>query len=299
MASCQSEAEVKFRLYARVYYSLRTVMLAYTILFTITWIVMGFDSTVEQIFSPDKPGMGFHWSTLQAMSGLAYVLAVNFHVGGLTWSRFKTELKRDLREIRGRNFDEYVSLGFAVDPRRTLIPITFIPLFALFLFEVPYILTLGATSFGGAFSPIYILNGVPRLVFYRDFTVLLGSVTATLFFLSIKKPSWLGENITLKYRGGKTLAALCSLCLSTWIIWILYSSPLPVQTVETLQLNQSEAWLIPIQKQFPQNTYIYYSENGEINGWHRDEPIIHLINITMKYLVFLAVGYYFIVKIPR
>ena len=137
MASCQSEAEVKFRLYARVYYSLRTVMLAYTILFTITWIVMGFDSTVEQIFSPDKPGMGFHWSTLQAMSGLAYVLAVNFQVGNLTWSQFKTEFKRDIRGIRGGNSEEYVSLGFVVDPRRALVPIIFIPFFPLFLFEVP------------------------------------------------------------------------------------------------------------------------------------------------------------------
>ena len=299
MASCQSEAEVKFRLYARVYYSLRTVMLASTIFFTCIWFIIGFDSTVEQLLSPDKPGLGFHWSTLQAMSGLAYILAVNFQMGNLTWSRFITELKRDLRGIRGSNFEEYVSIGFAVDPRRALIPIIFIPFFALFLFEVPYIFTLGITSFGDLFSPIYILNGMPRLVFYRDFTILLGSVAATLFFLSMKKPSWVGENITMKYRGGKTLAALCSLCLSTWIIWVFYSSPLPVQTVETLQLNQSESWLIPHQKQFQQNTYIYYSENGEINGWHQDEPILHLINITVKYLVFLAVGYVFLVKIRR
>ena len=66
---------------------------------SVGWIVFGWDGTVEQLFGGSY-GSGIHWSTIQTVTLFFYLLALNFHVGGLTsFRQVGREALFDLRTI--------------------------------------------------------------------------------------------------------------------------------------------------------------------------------------------------------
>jgi len=290
----------------RIYYGVRTIFLATSLIFTIAWVYAGYDSTFEQIFDPDPThnGIGIHNSTLQSMSLLVYFLVVNFQVGGLkSLSQLWREIKLDLKGIFGFNIKEYEVKGYVFHPYRAIIPALFIPVTALFVFEIPYVFLLNYYHFNSVIWPTYVSWSNPSPVFYRNILTPIACTLVSLLFIKQRGSKYLGSHINYKYRLGKLLSIFAAVTVLMWGVWIIYPSNAEVKTVDSINSNLTKPWVLPTQKLFPQNTYVFFNVSigdyyirRDLDGFHVVEDVVHTLNIVTKYMVFLTVGYVFMVQ---
>lgn len=280
-----------------MYYSVRVSLLEVSFICLAAWAYFGFDSTTQQLFYEDCARASFHWSTAVGLLALAYCLAVNFQVGGIRNLRqLRTEIRRDIRSIPKLSMKEYEGVKSVVDPFLALMVIVLVPLFALFLFEVPYSFLLDYFQFNSLFFPIY----YSPLMVERNFSFLIAPAVISVFALKRY-----GKN-GFRYRIDRWLAIMLFLTVIVFLIWVYYPSSSPVQTEESLGLSQSETWVMPKQQLFPQTAVSYLNVSRDtfyqaknLFFIHTDEWPVHLLNVVSKYLVFLSVGYLFMVKVKK
>lgn len=319
-----------------LYFKGRITGLEFTIIFTVAWVIFGFDSTLEGSLDPSKSiGLGFHWSTLQTLFLFFYLGMLNFNVGGLkSLHQLKWEVKRDLRYVfRLRperkmlnSIDQWrymwpQSRYYEFGPLRGLICSFSIAMIGLGAFDIPWAFLYNYFQFGDLMWPIYRLDG--GVLIFRNFGVTLGVLYLYIYALKappnlIKKilefQSFSEFNIPSRFKvklrlDGYALGLLILTAL-VWGFWIYNPNRMGILFVAELDGNlvlSSEVggpWIFPSQTLFPQTTYTYYNvSRGEIysgknmGGWWQDDPPVHALNLLAKYLTFATVGYIMMVKV--
>lgn len=290
-----------------LYFGFRVAFLATALIFSVLWIIYGFDSTIEQIFFPEEAGLGVHLSTYQTLSLIIYVSLINFHVDGLK------NIKQLIREIK-LDFKAFIhpliirklqsERKYAVEPLRALICSGCLALICLFIFEIPYVFFLNYYHFGDWFFPVYMFEtDFLSPVFYRNIILL---VLPLIFFIWALFYPTITKGWKIKYRLNLKAFNLLLIMVACWLAWISFDSSHEPESPESLGLDLSKNWTFPTQERFPQNTYIYfdiplntYYVRENLFGWHQDDWQVHLLNIWTKYMVFLSVGYIFQVKIKN
>ena len=280
-----------------LFFSLRHVFLASAIVFTIIWIYFGFDSTLEGLFDPALQGIGFHWSTFQTMALSSYILMINFDVNGLTsLNQLAYEIQEDLLGFIHPWVAREISANqkHLVNPLTALVYSGCISVGALFVFELPYIFLFNYFQFNSLMWPFYFW----QTNFFGQSKEFIRNVGLSIlpFFLAwwiLYFPKKLSFTVRKKW-----VLILLSLTLSTWIIWIMIPASVAVQTPASMNLPSGD-WLFPKQHLFPQTIYDYYLnatvnqpyESINQNGWHQNDPPVHLINIVTKYMIFVTITY--------
>jgi len=293
------------------------------------WIFFGFDSTVGYSqdyilqnwlgYTVDTPlsesyGLGLHWSTIQTMCFLGYVSFLNLQRGGLTslkeiWSAIKTDLgywKRiyKLRNIRKESVEKE---GEVVDGVRAMVFTGFLLLACIFTFEVPWVFGYNWCHFGDLLWPIYrghlnmkafgiwdtdlVWQGL-NYIFYRNIGFMIGGIgltALTLYSAVIKngEPRFLYK---VKFRKDRVFGVLALITVLLFTFWFYYP----------FTYNHYHGSC------FPQTVYTYYDVANyetytidQIHGIWVENDGIHTLNIATKYMVFISLGYLFMVKVEK
>ena len=191
------------------------------------------------------------------------------------------------------------------DPRIHFVFTGFVPaimfscllaVFALFVFEYPYVFMLNWFHYGDLFFPIYYYNAsVMSPTFIRNTFGVLGP----LFFILVT-PRLFGY--VFRIRLDRYAVILTLVASVVWMGWIIYPSDqeyVEPSNIVTPLTGPIQVW--PKQTLFPQTIYIYLNvsrevglhERDDLDGFYLNDPPVHLFNVLTKYLVFLAVGYVF------
>ncbi len=287
----------------RGYYATRIVFLASSLFFLFLWALFGFDSTLENIDGSNPYGFGMHISTIQAASMIFYFSFVNLNVGGFkSRKHLISEIKIDLRTLWGFKINYGAIMNYPVKAWRFQFMLDimysgFLVLIAGFAFEIPYVFMLNYFQYNSLMFPVFMYKGGEALL--RNLFFLLVPIgwcmIYPLFFRS-----------RAKYRIDRLLALFILITSLVWLGWIIYPSQMEYKSPDDIDLNiEPLTW--PNQKLFPQTIYAYLNvtmEEGNhsrknIDAWHNDDPPVHLLNVLTKYMVFLSVGYLFMVKIEK
>jgi hypothetical protein len=227
----------------------------------------------------------------------AYVLIVNFDVGGLTsLSHLFFEIQADLMGLIPKFYRVAQDMSAAkqrlIDPFSSFLYACLIPVAALFIFEIPYIFAYNWFQHGSLMWPFYyweLQNG-----WSREFIRNIGIPPIALFL------SWwllyFPRKIVFKPRT-KYAMLLILFTILFWVIWIIMPHTAP-QTPESLGLPTAN-WTFPAQQLFPQTIYDYYLnvtvnqpyESVNQNGWWQNDPPVRFINVLTKYMVFITLTY--------
>ncbi len=276
------------------------------ILLGIAWAFLGYDSTIATLYDRKFYGLGVHFSTLQAMAGLFYILIINIHVGGLrSWGQLSREIKGDLRILVKWNFKEEREnykkriTWRHVSPFQAVIFSGLAVMFASFVFEIPYIFALNYFHFQDLLFPIYQLAGGDlTFLFWRNLLIFILPISFIFFiFPGMYK-------LKLRTDHLYVFTILVFLILG-WMLWIYAPTNTNLVAI-AYQVNYTQdlngVWMPQVNKGFPQTTYLFYELRGnerEVKGFWIQDDYIHTLNILTKYLSFALIGFIFSVKGPR
>jgi hypothetical protein len=246
------------------YFSARNIGLALVLVSTAMWAIFGWDSTVEYTLLGEKNayGYGTHWSTVQTIFLVFYLLALNLQVGGVrSFRQLGAEVKRDFRTfalqgfvildlLRGKigkakegwsgirkSYTNYAS----VDPVRGFFFAGGFAFIATVLFELIWVPLYDYFNFGNWAWPVYyfghLLFGSPLLgpIFARNVFELsiLGVFGAIMFYTAVDgEKGNFRRRFSVKWRFDRYALALVVLTASLWILWVLF----PHSKVDTSQL---------------------------------------------------------------
>jgi hypothetical protein len=292
---------------SHLYFGLRIIFLVSSIIFSLLWLAYGFDSVIEEIFVPSEKGLGVHLSTFQTASLFIYISMINFHVNGLTSVRqLFGEIRHDIRGLFGFRVGslrkEYSKRNSYVGSFRASVYSCSMALSLIFVFEFPYVFFLNYFHFGSWLWPVYMFEPVMgfSLSFYRNMILLIFPMFLAVWLL-IYPMKW-----RVKYRLNFNLLFLLLIMVFSWQQWILYDSEVEIKTPDNMGLDLSTDWVFPEQKLFPQTVYVYFDSPSDeyymrdnMVGWHQYDWPVHFLNVLTKYMVFLSVGYIFMVRIEK
>jgi hypothetical protein len=286
-----------------MYYAGRTLSLTAALLFLFAWAYFGFDSTDAGAIDPEYYGVNVHFSTYATAALTFYVLCLNMQLNGLSRQSFIRNFKHDLRNIikfwdihkDRQNYSFYRE----VEPLRGFFYAALIPLAIIFIFEVPYVFILNYLHFDSLLYPIYIYDsGILTNMFYRNFSLLILPLFLAWYILYYPK-KW-----RIKYNLDRRALQLLIICIAAWGLWILYNPPEPIETVASLGLDPNITWTMPNQIYFPQTVNIYTETGGHFNTstiqhFYQEHDIVHALNVGVKTLTFLSMGYIFMARVER
>lgn len=279
---------------------MRIVFLSVSLLFLILWIVFGFDSVIDNLFNPgNEYGVGFHYSTLNAMFLTLYISVINLQVGGLrSVSELVNEVVFDFKCVFAfinRNGlklrEDHASKGYTFHPVLDFMFSACLALLCLFVFEVPYVFMFNYYHYGDLFYPVYAFQGGMTLA--RN---LMGFFIPLAYCLFITRFIY-----RLKLRADRFLLIFSLVASILFVAWVVLPGEQPYMTPQDISL-EIEPLTWPAQKFFPQTVYIYLNvtegdhDLNDIKGWHGHDDLVHLVNVVAKYMVFISVGYLFSVK---
>ena len=175
----------------------------------------------------------------------------------------------------------------------------FTALFALFLFEFPYVLLLNWYQYGSLVYPVYLYNvtGGISTTLFRNIVLLLFPLVWCIF-------TSYNFGYRFRYRFNYTALLLFMISVSCFALWINMPHADYVRLDDIDNKLSGEILGFPIQHGFPQTTYIYLNASGahdfnDIGGFWVDDPPVHAVNVATKYIVFILVGYIMAVKVER
>jgi hypothetical protein len=286
-----------------LYYAGRTISLTAAIFFLLAWAYFGYDSTDAGLIDPKYYGVGMHFSTYATVAASFYILCLNNQLNGLTIKSFKRNLKHDLKVIifftdMHKDRENY-AFSREVEPIRGFFYALLISASLIFVFEVPYVFLVNYLHFDSLLYPIYIYDsGVLTNVFYRNFMLLIIPIWLSWFILYYPN-KW-----RIKYNLDSRALNLLIITIAAWGLWIVYNPPEPIETVQSLGLDPNKSWVMPKQLYMPQTVNIYaeegqHSNTSTIYHWHAENFIVHTLNIGVKTLTFLSIGYIFMARVER
>ncbi len=295
-----------------LYFSGRILSLLSFFGFTIAWIVFGFDSTLEGSIYPQYQGIGFHFSTLQSISIVFWIILSNIQTGGYNSARqLLGEFWKDTRTIL--TFSYIRSRMQSAKETNQIANFMYIEgfifafmtaLVGLFSFEIIWVPLYNFFQFGSWLFPIYTFElETLSLSFWRNmigFSIPLFYI-GILFFLQYPE---------IRYRLNKKAGIILAWSISLWLIWIAMNSPLPILGEQDFTDLDPPFFItgnstFPIQGHFPQTVYTYYNiSSGEIHkredvlAWHQDDVPVHAVNLLTKYSMFALITYVFCIRKP-
>jgi hypothetical protein len=277
------------------------VFLTLTIFFTVLWFFLGYDSAIDYLMTWNEAtkGVGFHISTLQACALIFYISMINLHVEGLKslrhlWEEIKIDFKVLTKfKIPYHSKWRYPAKEFKFQAYADFLYSGALALSAIFIFEFPYVFMLNWFQYNDLWFPIYLYNADPiSPTLIRNVFGLL--IPIYLLFY----PKFFGYRF--KLRVDRFLMLFTLITSIVWIGWIIYPSDIGYKSPDDIDTGfEPTVW--PNQKLFPQTIYIYlntsgYHERHNLDGWFQEDMVTHTFNIVTKYMVFISVGYLFMVR---
>jgi len=173
-------------------------------------------------------------------------------------------------------------------------------LVGLFAFEIFWVPLYNYFNFGSWVWPIYIFEHKPlSLSFYRNHFFILIPLLYAGFLFKIMFP-------LIKFRMNYKTAIMLGLLLISWGVWITYDSPLQIRDASNVLIVDepfiTNTSTFPTQGFFPQTVYTFYNvsqgtfhQREDVQAWHQEDTITHIMNLVSKYLTFGLVTYIFAV----
>lgn len=312
-----------------LFFSYRVIFLACSLIFTGLWIEGGWDATIQWTIFRERYGTGIHWSTLQGFAIVMYLGLVNFQRGGkLSPKALFHAVRHDFYALRNlhrfkRIRQDYEYNCHTVEPIRAALTVFFIATAGLFFFENIWVLFYNYFQFGDWMWPVYhveiFANFSTAMIFWRNVLHFAFPLTLAVGCLGLA-----GKGGVLRYkirfRLDRKALIFGLLFVGALGFWVYYPLPHNVSEFDDLEWDdfqqfdeyrhitlKRELWIFPRQDLFPQTSYTMYPaesymveyEAVEIVGFHVLDDGVHGMNVLVKYLGFLVVGYPLMFVIER
>jgi hypothetical protein len=195
---------------------------------------------------------------------------------------------------------------------------------ALFIFELIWVPLYDYFQFGNWLWPVYMaVAPIQNSALVRNvgmvFPMLFLGVASVYFVWDEVHVSdarmILRRRFSVSWRFDGFWLVLIVITWLGWVAWIYWPhsivTVIPSQVIWEHPFNAtyfaSQTWILPSQGLFPQTQYTFYPASAflraypvsEIPGFYVSDPILHAVNVTVKYLVFMCVCYPAMVVVKR